>query len=179
MFETIWYIWQTIAGPMPCYTKCVQKYTLICLIQKMDEGTEFSARDWPLHVTLVSNFVVDWETTGLFEKLTYLLSRHKPIQVTAADDEFFGSEKQIRVTILDMNAGLIVLHKDIVKLLKSVGAVFDEPQYLEKGYRAHVTVTPKARAMKGDVVDIDNVTIVDMFPHQDINQRKLLQTIEL
>lgn len=145
----------------------------------MNEGTGFSARDWPLHVTLVSNFVVDWKTTGLFDKLTYLLSRHKPIQVTAADDEFFGSDKQIQVTILEMNADLIALHNDIVKLLKSVGAVFDEPQFLERGYRAHVTVTPKARISKGDLVDIDNITIVDMFPHQDINQRKLLQSIKL
>lgn len=157
----------------------MQKYALICLIEKLDEGTKFSASDWPSHVTIVSNFVVDWESTALFEKLTSLLAKHKATRVTAGEDEYFGAQKQIKVTILNMNDELVRLHKDIVSLLKSVGAVFDEPEYLDDGYRAHITVTKNSRIKTGEKVNIDAITIVDMFPGNDINKRKLLKTIKL
>lgn len=157
----------------------MQKYALICLIEKLDEGTEFSFHDWPSHVTIVSNFVVDWESTALFEKLTSLLAKHKATQVTAGDDEYFGDQKQIKVTVLNMNDELVRLHKDIVNLLKSVGAVFDEPEYLDDGYRAHITVTKNSHIKRSDKVNIDAITIVDMFPQEDIGRRKLLRTIKL
>lgn len=42
----------------------MQKYVLVKLLEKIEEGAEFLARDWPLHVTLVANFSVEWESTG-------------------------------------------------------------------------------------------------------------------
>src|SRR6266852_980706 len=143
----------------------MQKYVLVSLLEKMDEGTEFPATNWPLHVTLASNFVVDWERTNLLEKLSALLAGRKPIVTTAGDDEHFGPQKQVHVTLLEMSDELKSLHNDIIALLKSVGAVFDEPQYLEDGYRAHATVQRHVRLHKGDTVHINALTIVDMFPH--------------
>lgn len=157
----------------------MQKYVLVKLLEQMDEGTEFSASNWPLHVTLASNFVVDWETTGLFEKLSMLLAEREPVKAVAGSDEYFGPQKQVHVTLLEMSSELASLHNDIIALLKSVGAVFDEPRYLEAGYRAHSTVQRHARLHKGDAVNIDELTIIDMFPHNDINRRKVLRTIKL
>lgn len=157
----------------------MQKYVLVSLLERMNEGTEFAATNWPLHVTLASNFVVDREATGLFEELSALLAERKPIVTTAGDDEHFGPQKQVHVTLLKMNEELKSLHNDIIFLLKNVGAVFDEPRYLEEGYRAHATVQSHARLHKGDMVHIDALTIVDMFPHNDISRRKLLETINL
>lgn len=157
----------------------MQKYVLIKLLENMDEGTEFSAASWPLHVTLASNFVVDWEGANLFEKLSALLAERKSVEAAASDDDYFGPQKRIQVTLLDMNAALMSLHKDIITLLKSAGATFDEPQYLEDGYRAHATVQANSRLHKGDVIKIDELTVVDMYPHGDINRRKLLRAIRL
>ena len=156
----------------------MQKYVLIYLLEKLEEGTEFSATNWPLHVTLASNFIVDWDATEFFIKLSDLLTSQKPIETTANTEEYFGPKKQVKVTILDMTPALMTLHTDIIALLKSVGATFDEPHYLEAGFRAHATVQPHACLHKADHVTINELTIVDMFPHGDINQRKLLQTIK-
>jgi 2'-5' RNA ligase len=157
----------------------MQKYVLVQLLEGMDEGTEFPATNWPLHVTLASNFIVDCENTNLLEKLSALLANRKPIKIIAGEDEYFGQQKHIQVMLLEMNAELASLHNDIVALLKSVGAVFDEPQYLEAGYRAHASVQRHVRLHKGDVVNIDELTIIDMFPHNDIQQRKVLRAIKL
>jgi 2'-5' RNA ligase len=156
----------------------MQKYVLVKLLEKLDEGAEFPASHWPLHVTLVANFAVDWENTNLYEKLSNVLAQQPPIQVTAGDDEYFGPEGKTTVTVLNMNDELKSLHNNLVSVLKSAKAAFDEPRYLEEGYRAHATVQRDIRLNKGDLVSIDELTIVDIFPHEDINQRKVLQTIK-
>lgn len=156
----------------------MQKYVFVKLLEKLDEGTVFPASHWPLHVTLVANFTVDWKTTDLHEKLSNVLAQQRPIQVTAGNDEYFGSEGKTRVTVLNMNDELKALHHVLVTVLKDANAVFDEQRYLEDGYRAHATVQRKIRLNEGDIVNIDELTVVDMFPGGDINQRKILQTIK-
>jgi len=103
----------------------------------------------------------------------------KSIEVAGRDDEYFGRQKQIQVTILEPKEELMALHKDIITVLKSCHAVFDEPEYLEEGYRAHVTVQRDKRIHKNDIITIDELSIVDMYPQNDINRRKLLRTIKL
>lgn len=158
----------------------MQKYCLVKLLEPLKEGDEFTAINyWPLHITLASNFMVDWEATDLFNKLTGVLSDIKPVTVNAGDDEFFGGARKIQVTVMDMTPELMTLHKQIIRTLKDAGAVFDEPQFNEDGYRAHATVQKAHRLNKGDSIHIDEVTIVDMFPNQDITRRKILKTIKL
>lgn len=157
----------------------MQKYVLVSLLEKLDEGTEFPATNWPLHVTLASNFIVDWESTNLFEKLSALLANRQSFEITVGDDEYFGPQKQVHVTLLNMNSEIRSLHNDVIALLKECGATFDEPQYLEEGFRAHATVQLQARLHKGDAVNIEELTIIDMFPHNDINKRKILRTIKI
>src|SRR6266702_4605581 len=157
----------------------MQKYVLVQLLEGRDEGTEFPATNWPLHVSLASNFIVDWENTNLFEKLSALLANRRPFETTIGDDEYFGPQKQVHVTLLNMNPELKSLHNDIIALLKSVGAVFDEPQYLEEGYRAHATVQRHKRLNEGSAVKIDKLTIIDMFPGDDISRRKILKTVKM
>ncbi len=158
----------------------MQKYCLVKLLEPLKEGDEFTAINyWPLHTTLASNFIVDWESTDLFNKLASVLSDIKPVSVSAGDDEFFGGERKIQVTVMDMTPELMNLHKQIIKTLRDAGAIFDEPQFNEDGYRAHATVQKAHRLNEGDSVLIDEVTIVDMFPNQDITRRKILKTIKL
>jgi len=36
-----------------------QKYTIIQLFKDIPEGTQFSASNWPLHVTIADTFAID------------------------------------------------------------------------------------------------------------------------
>jgi len=157
----------------------MQKYVILQFLEEVYEGDEFMATNWPQHVTIAANFVVDWKGERVFEKLSALLATRRPITTTAGDDEYFGPQQQVHVTVLEMNPELASLHNDIINLLRGVGATFDEPQYLEAGYRAHSTIQKHARLHKGDAVRIQALTVVDMFPHNDIRQRRVLQTIKL
>jgi 2'-5' RNA ligase len=159
--------------------KFTQKWTFITLLEPVAEGTEFFWKNWPLHVTLADVFAVDWENTNLLEKLTMLLASRKPIQTVAGDDTYFGpTQDPVRVTILSKTAELQSLHNDIISLLKGAHAVFNTPQYVGEGYLPHCTVQKRARLHKGDAVQIDSLTIVDMFPGGDGYQRKLFKTVK-
>lgn len=156
-----------------------QKYTIVQLLEPMNEGDEYDPSDWPLHVTLADIFAVDCDINDLFVQLTDLLSNRKPVTGVAAHDEHFGPRKQTRVTILDMSEELIALHYDIIALLKRNGATFNTPQYIEAGFRAHATVRPQARLRQGGVVHFHALTVIDLFPNENPNRRKVLKTIPL
>ncbi|HET8670781.1 MAG TPA: 2'-5' RNA ligase family protein, partial [Candidatus Saccharimonadales bacterium] len=143
------------------------------------DGAEFEAKHWPLHVTLASNFVVNRKAVNLFDKLAELAGSEGSVTTTASEDDYFGPQKQVHVTTLTMTPELQTLHNRMIALLKSLGATFDEPQYQEEGYRAHATVQANKRLHSGDTVTIDEFTIVDMFPDDDISRRRTMQTFKL
>lgn len=159
--------------------KFTQKYVIVQLLEDMPEGTEFASSDWPLHVTIAGTFAVDWDTNNLHHKLEQLLQSLKPVSAVGDHDEFFGPDQQIQVTILKMSQELIDLHHKVIELLQTAGAVFNDPQYIQDGYRAHATVQQHARLNEGDVVTFTNLTIVDMFPNSDPHQRKILKTFKI
>ena len=157
----------------------MQKYVIAKFLEPIADGTEFDAKNWPLHVTLAANFTVDRKAVGLFERLDKLVANEKPVAATASDDAYFGLQNQVHVTTLTMTPELQSLHNHIISLLKDVGAIFDMPQYQEEGYRAHATVQASKRLHKGDLVTIEELTVVDMFPNDDINRRKTMKTFRL
>lgn len=161
---------------MPHYT---QKYALIMPLEPLAVGIEYASTSWPLHVTIADTFAVNWEETGLREQLANLLSERQPVTAIAAHDEWFGAHQHTQVTILTMSPELITLHNDVIALLESAGAVFNNPGYNGLGYRAHATVQAHARLRIGDRLELDQIALIDMFPRGDPYQRKVLAVIKL
>lgn len=161
---------------MPKFT---QKYTIISLLEDIKEGYEYPSDKWPLHITIADTFAIKWDVNELIEKLVELSKTLLPMSSVALHDENFGPEQQTEVTILDMNKDLTDLHYKVVGILKEAEIKFDDPQYTESGFRAHVTVQPHARINKDDTVTLDNLALVDMFPNGDPYQRKIIKTIKL
>lgn len=160
-------------------TKFTQKYTLIQLLEEVEDGYEYSSNNWPLHATIADTFAVEWYKDNLLGKLEELLAKQKIITTQATDFEFFGPEKQIKVTLLERNKELLELHISVVDLLKSAGAIFNDPQFTGTGFLPHATVQRHASLKKGDAVTFTGLSLIDMFPNSDPCQRKLLKTMKL
>lgn len=146
----------------------MQKYVIVKFLEPIEPGLEFLANNWPLHVTLVANFVTDWNKYSFLERLEALALKAAPIQAIVTAEEYFGQHNDILVNPLKPNTSLVGLHKEIVALLLATGAIFDEPNYVNDGYRAHVTAQHNARLHEGDKVLINNLSLVDVFPDRDI-----------
>lgn len=121
-----------------------QKYTIAQLLEDTPEGSTYSYQDWPLHVTIADVFAIDWSVTMLIEELYRLLATYKPVSAIAADDAYFGAEKDIQVVLLDTSNEVIALHYNIVALLEHGNVRFNNPQFTRSGFVAHSTVRPRS-----------------------------------
>jgi 2'-5' RNA ligase len=159
--------------------KLIQKYALITLIEPADEGTKFSMKNFPRHVTLAGVFAVDTDSSGIYSGLVALLDGQKPFVVEAKQQLHWGTDGELLVMKLKSSPKIIELHNKIDKKLADMAAVFNEPEYQGSGWIPHSTAQKTTKLSVGDKVNIDSVTIVDMFPDSDGYQRKILQTVYL
>ena len=157
----------------------MQRYVIVTLLKKLSDGKEFAPDNYPLHVTIVPSFTLEFLSQDVIDKLMKHCSTYPPITLLAGDDEFFGPNNEVRVTPLRMTDKLRILHNDISAIVKAAGANFDEPQYMGSNYRAHATVQNDSRIFKDNAVLIDEITIIDKFPDNNPSKRKLLRTIKL
>ena len=156
-----------------------QKYTIIQLLEDMPEGTQFSSSDWPLHVTIVDTFAIDWDVPTMTGKLESLLADHAQAASAAEGEAFFGPDKQTKATLLEKTESLIALHNNVVELLSEGGLRLNNPQFAGEGFVPHATVQKHDRLHEGDRVAFNTLTIIDMFPDNDPYQRKVLKTIQI
>jgi len=156
----------------------MHKYTIVKFIEPVADGTEFNMTEWPLHITLADDFELGISHSDFIEQLKKLALKQEPVKVVAESDGYLGKYSQVQVTFIDTNPDLFELHRGLVTELKRIGAVFYNPHYIIGGYRPHITVQRAARARRGDVVIINKLSIVDMSPDGDDNQRKVIETIE-
>ncbi len=159
--------------------KFTQKYTIICLLEDIEEGYEYSSSEWPLHTTLADTFSIESTINELKDLLDRIATSSKATEILATHNEFFGPNQEIKVTVYERNEGISRLHLDLVEALQSLGVVFNDPQYTRDGFKPHSTVQKHSEVKIGDKVKVDNLAVVDMFPNEDPYQRKILKKINL
>ena len=153
-----------------------QKYALVHFIPPIHLGTSFHMSDWPVHVTLADVFAVDRHGVGIDEKLARLLAKMEPAHTTARRDTTLGTAP---VVLLDRTAPLVALHTAIVDLLEENGATFNTPEFTKDGFLPHSTIQKSGRLHVGDTVVINSISLVDMFPDNDWEQRRVLATFPM
>ena len=150
-----------------------QKYTLVHFFNPLQDGSEFRMTEWPLHTTLADVFAIDRRETSIDTKLSALASEADVVNVVATDESVLGVTP---VVILEKTAPLQQLHDSIVSLLVQNGAVFNNPQFTRDGFLPHSTIQSSGRLQVGDEISIDSISLIDMFPNDDWQQRKVLVT---
>ncbi|HVX58512.1 MAG TPA: 2'-5' RNA ligase family protein [Candidatus Saccharimonadales bacterium] len=157
----------------------MHKATIVNFIDQVEEGSEFTASSWPLHITLADDFKVDLNKADLLSDLVRFVNLQQPFDVIAAGDGFLGKHSEIAVTFIDTSMHLIRLHRELINFLKSEGAEFYNPHYTIGGYKPHVTIQRLDRVWKSDVIKINNLTLVDMSPSGNQELRRVLKSIHL
>jgi 2'-5' RNA ligase len=135
----------------------------------VDDG--FSATAWPLHVTIVSNFTTD----ATVERIgTELSTNATAMDVEVGGEAMFGPRENVPVSLVRHSEPLATLHRALVARLRSLDVVFDNPNFIDAGYRPHVTATRHASASDGDRLRLTQLTLVDMEPHGDAGLRRVV-----
>ncbi|HJP80767.1 MAG TPA: 2'-5' RNA ligase family protein [Candidatus Saccharimonadales bacterium] len=156
-----------------------QKYTILQLLETIPDGMEFSANEWPLHVTIADTFAIDWDESLLAERLTEMLHVHPPAESIVEGDAYFGEDEQVHVMLLRKTPDLLALHMDVIKLLEQGGWKPNNPQFAKDGFLPHSTIRDHARLYEGDTIRFTALSLIDMFPDKDPYRRRVVKTIPL
>lgn len=160
-------------------TGFTQKYTIVQLLEPVAEGAIYKPADWPLHVTLTDIFAIDWDEETLLQNCIHESQKLQTVSTIAADDVWFGDEKNVQVTLLEKNEAITKLHLELVSFLEKGNVRFNVPEFVGNDFKPHVTVQKDKRLHKGDEVIINTLTVIDMFPDGDPYLRKILKTIPI
>lgn len=119
-----------------------RRYVIAAMFSGADVGAEFDRKQWPAHLTLVSNFTTEAPVESLAGVMRRVLSSERPLQLEFGGTEMFGPNRDIPVMLVQSESAT-TLHQELIAELTAVGRVVaDEPAYWHAGYRPHVTLTP-------------------------------------
>lgn len=153
-----------------------QKYCLVHFITPTNLGAQFNMSAWPLHTTLADVFSIDRKTTDIDAALKSLCEQHPAVTTTATSDSQLG---ETPVVLLDNTPELYKFHSDIVTVLEQHGVLFNTPAFTKDGFIPHSTIQNNHRLDIGRQITIDSIALVDMFPDDDWQQRKVIAIYKL
>jgi 2'-5' RNA ligase len=150
-----------------------QKYVIAHFIKPVEPKYNFSCKEWPLHVTLLPNFVVSNSLDELTKNLNDISYSIRPFSIQVGDDENFGPNGEVLVSLIKPDANILSLHSKLITITKSYE--FDTPQYIGKGYRPHATKQLNNELVNDKNYLVESMTLVDMFPNNDIERREVIK----
>lgn len=131
----------------------------------------FPMTEWPLHITIADTFAVD-VTDALLRDLTEYLASFTYTVTRVQSEGMLGTTD---VWLLENTPELQAFHGALVDVLERHGAVFNTPEFTRGGFIPHITKQPNVDMKIGDTVSIDLVSLVDMFPNNDWQQRRVMR----
>jgi 2'-5' RNA ligase len=150
-----------------------QKYVIAHFIKPVEPKYNFSSKEWPLHVTLLPNFVVSNSLDELIYNLNEISHTIRPFSIQVGNDENFGPNDEVLVSLIKLEADILSLHSKLLAFTKSYE--FDTPQYIGKGYRPHATKQLNNELVNGKNYLVESMTLVDMYPNNDIERREVIK----
>lgn len=154
-----------------------QKWTLVCFLDDKEENTEFSNKEWPLHITIAcaGAFDIPIDSVEFIEKLEPLLSNYGPIKTKSSSFEYFGTHE---VTLVNKTKELDSLHRDIINLITSLGGSCGQPEYILDNYRPHCTFQISGDLELENNITLKSISLVDMFPNSNGLRRKVTKNLK-
>lgn len=160
---------------MPHY---VQKYVIVHFIDIKATPVNFTASEWPLHITLLANFQVT-DIDSFKHELAELSKQYTAFTVRANGEALFGPQQNVKVSLIEPSDAILALHNELLSMAIRRKAILDEPGFAGTGYRPHATIQAKHRLQDQEVVKIDSLSLVDMYPGEDFQRRQVIETYQL
>ncbi len=151
-----------------------QKYVVAYFIVSVESRYNFSCKEWPLHVTLLPNFTVSDSIDELIKNLDQVATSITSFNIQVDEDANFGPNGEVLVSLIKPGADILSLHSKLLAITKSYQ--FDVPQYIGQGYRPHATKQINNQLRSGENYHVDSMTLVDMYPNNDIERREVIKT---
>lgn len=157
-----------------CYNAIMsQKYVIAHFIESVEPKFNFSCKKWPLHITLLPNFVITVSLDELIAKLSKISESTKPFDIKVGGDARFGPSGEVLVSLIEPEPAILSLHHKLQAITEHYK--FDTPHYIGDGYRPHATKQANKKLISGKSYPLSSITLVDMFPGNDIQRREIIK----
>lgn len=113
---------------------------LVLPLAPLHASGPFLRREWPAHLTVLSNFLSDDADDEIARRVAPVLAATGPVHVRVRERAWFGPDDDVRVRLLE-SVQAHVLHGALLDALRPEG--FEHPAHQGAGYRPHITVTPR------------------------------------
>lgn len=150
-----------------------QKYAIVSFLTPTEIGQTFHADQWPAHITIADVFA----TPILPEQiLTTIAAKVHPIQAAVLSETVLGVTP---VMLVEKTRPLLELHTALIDALEAAGVVFNVPEFTRAGFLPHSTIQRHGQVSEGDILTLDSLSLIDMFPGGDWQQRTVIATHQL
>lgn len=156
-----------------------QKYVIVHFIDISKVPDEFPYTEWPLHITLLANFTISQPLDKLIEKLELYAQEIEPFEIVSDGEDLFGLNQNVAVSLIQISESIGKVHNDLTAITKALGAEYDESKFMGEGFRPHATKQINSQLEDKQVLALNNFTLVDMYPNNDIGRRRIVKTFEL
>lgn len=159
--------------------RTLRRFTLCIFVDQLpNEGYEFDSRQWPLHITLIGNYFSS-ESAALIEAIGSVITSFNSFEVTVGKDDYFGSNGEILVSTIRQSGNLNALHNAVVRAVKDCGVEFSNQEFLNEGYKPHITVQVNATKNEDDEVAIKYISLVELEKDGIRHQRTVIKNFAL
>lgn len=138
---------------------------LFAVVGTPDPVPEHVDRDqWPVHVTIASNFFADNSAEAAIIALLESSARDVPaFEVELGPPALFGANADLPV-LLAPHQSFDRLHGALAaRLMRLPGFIAVEPNYWLEGYRPHATLGRAVRVSEGQTLHILALTLVSLY----------------
>lgn len=152
------------------------RINLVAFLEDQPLGAEFEPGEQPLHVTLLPWAETDTDLGELEAAIESALAQFGPLDAEGGDDELFGDDEDIDVTLVEDDGTLAALHRELLVALRPLGVRVLQPRHVGVAYRPHVTVQGDERIERGERITLDAVALLtrDDGPWELVAQFPLL-----
>ena len=145
---------------------------LVLPLAPLPPGGPFLRREWPAHLTVLSNFLSDDTDDEVARRIEPVLAATGPVHARIREAAWFGPDDDIRVRLVE-SAEVDVLHGALLDALRPAG--FEHPTHQGAGYRPHVTLTPSPGLEEDAELVLPRIALAEMVgPHAWIRWSRAL-----
>ncbi|MFO0881844.1 MAG: hypothetical protein U0491_00095 [Candidatus Saccharimonadales bacterium] len=119
------------------------------------------------------------QVQALHEFLVQVASNQSPIELTPSSTTYFESNNdRVLVQLYQQQESLHALHTKLTTTLEAdYHITFNNPEYSNEGYMPHETLDTSPELVSQQNIIIDNLALIDMFPHKNGYMRRVVMTL--
>ncbi|MBI5161849.1 MAG: 2'-5' RNA ligase family protein [Micrococcales bacterium] len=133
---------------------------VVAFLDDLPLGAEFEPGEQPVHLTLVPRTSTDAELGQLEAAIESALAAFGPLEIEGGDDELFGPDHDVEVTLVEDDGTLASVHRELLRALRPLGMRVLAPPFVGAGFRPHVTVRGDERIERGERLTLDAVALL-------------------